>query len=315
MPKYLMFILLGSLFLLISIPAYIVQDARLESTQDEAIASSRKVKVLLHDENKVVEMPIEQYLVGVVAAEMPASFEKEALKAQAITARTYTMKRIAQKKDKHYLEADICTDYKHCQAWESTAQLKKKWGFLYYNRNIKKIKQAVAATKDLVIVYQGNLIDPLYHSSCGGNKTEDAEEVWGNYQPYLRSVKCDWDENNKKETISFSLKKFASLVVSLNGYQNSDIKSEENSSGRVRYFMVGNYKISGVELRKKLGLKSTLFSWQLDSQKITFSTIGYGHGVGLCQYGANGMAKAGDNYEQIITHYFTGVKIVKINKG
>lgn len=297
---------------LISIPALIVHGLNLDPVQDQAIQTSKKVKVYFVSEKIVRQIPIDEYLIGVVAAEMPANFEIEALKAQAIAARTYTLKRIEGKKTDYPQKAVLCTDYRHCQAWESFTQLKKKWGVIGYYRNLKKIKKAVLETRDIAIVYEGKLIDPLYHSSCGGFKTENSEEVWGTYLPYLRSVKCQWEENKKVYSLAFSFQEFGQKVFGKKNYAIENIKSEMTSTGRIKNLIINGEVVSATELRTKLGLRSTLFSWQLSNKIIKLNTFGNGHGVGLCQFGANGLAKKGMTYKQILKYYYNGIELVNL---
>lgn len=312
MRKSLIISLTVFLLILVALPAIIVNGLKWDPLKDDQINLSKKIKVYINNQQKTVEIPIDEYLIGVVAAEMPAKFEKEALKAQAVAARTYTLKRLLSP-NKHE-QADICTDFNHCQAWESISELKKKWGPINYYRYIKKIKEAVLETKDEVIEFNGTLIDPVYHSSCGGVSTENSEEVWGSYQPYLHSVRCTWDENNKKEVVSFNYQELGNRLFGRDNFTIKGIKTEPTSSGRIRNLTLNNDKISAIELRKRLGLKSTIFTYRLDGQKIYFTTVGNGHGVGMCQYGANGMAKKGIKYKEILKYYYHGVVIVKRNK-
>lgn len=301
------------LLILIVLPGLIVHNLRWDPVKDDQLKSSRKIKLLTKSKG-IIELPLEEYLIGVVAAEMPAEFAGEALKAQAVAARTYTLKSIQQQnKSKEHPEADMCDNPQHCQAWESYDQLKKKWG-PSYSQNLKKIRDAVVATRNQVIFYQGKLIDPVYHASCGGYKTENSEEVWGVYEPYLRSVTCNFDEKIQKEIKVFKIGDFNQKVFNREKNTIKEIRSENTSSGRVKFMIIDHQKISATEIRKRLGLKSTKFTYALLKDRIQFTTIGNGHGVGMCQYGANGMAKIGKNYQQIISYYYIGAKVAKLIK-
>ncbi|MCR4424725.1 MAG: stage II sporulation protein D [Firmicutes bacterium] len=279
------------------------------------------VSMLDQATGELVRMALEDYLVGVVAAEMPAAFEIEALKAQAVAARTYTLKKItANRRDPSpaHPGADVCTDAAHCQAWSSREDLMARWGLAGYIGNIRKIVGAVEATSGLVMTYEGELIDAVYHASCGG-ATEDAANVWGRPIPYLVSVKCDYErpERTFRETISVTP---AELLAAL-GLQNYTLPATASGvqipamtpTARAKTVSVFGLSVPATELRRALGLKSTRMSVSARSGKIEFTTSGYGHGVGLCQYGADGMARQGATFDQILKHYYTGVQIQRIS--
>ncbi len=313
----------------ILIPTVIVISYKLpvdEVSQMDAKEGERVISVYFHNTNETVEVPLEGYLVGVVAAEMPASFEAEALKAQAIAARTYALKKVELcAGDARHPGASICTNPNHCQAWISKQTMKARWGMFGYLTNLKRIQQAVAETKGQVITYQGRLIDPVYHST-GTGKTENSEDVWHNSIPYLRSVQSPWDEQSPRfsESKSISISQIdAALGTNLQaipvaalgtGGSNAIIKVvERTSSGRIRRLQIDGKTVLGTEFRRVLGLNSTDFSWSIKGEKLIFTTKGFGHGVGMSQYGANGMAKLGAGYEQILKHYYTGVKLERID--
>jgi len=268
---------------------------------------------------KVISLPLEEYLIGVVAAEMPASFHLEALKAQAVAARTYALRRIYQKTlpDKHP-EAHLCNDPDHCQAWISKGEMKRKWGIWHYNSYYQRIARAVTETKGEVLVYRGELIDPVYHASCGGRGTEDAADVWGYQVPYLKGVPCSGHppQENQVAVLNFSFQEFFTrlgindeALPAASGLGGLVEILERTGSGRVKKLQVGGLVLQGVDLRKRLGLPSTDFSVQVTPEKIVFSVRGRGHAVGLCQYGAQGMAMKGKNYREILTHYYQGVEL------
>ncbi len=285
------------------------------------------VRLYLHQENRVVYMQLEDYLVGVVGAEMPAEFPLDALKAQAVAARTYVLKRInLNEKDVNnrlHAGVDVCDDQRHGQAWLSREDLKKRWGALRYYNYYYKIKKAVDETKGQVLTYQGELIEPSYHSSCGG-RTEDAADVWKFQAPYLKSVPCPYDADpDPVQTASFSLEQVdqalgTSLsVVAVSGQEIStaNIKLlEKTGAGRPKTLQIGNRQFSTVAVREQLGLRSTNFTWNIEGDTVTFTTTGYGHGVGLCQYGAKGMAGHGYDYRVILGHYYSGAEITEMRR-
>ena len=279
-----------------------------------------EIKLYLHEEDKIVGLPLEEYLVGVVAAEMPAEFPPEALKSQAVAARTYTLKRVNAGGVTNSLHpgADVCDDHRHTQAWISREEMRERWGLVRYYEYYYKVRRAVDETAGEVIVFQGELIDPVYHSSCGG-QTENSEDVWKFAIPYLRSVACPYnDDPNLERTASFTLTQLdkalntnLGAVPALTGSSKPLEVTERTSTGRPQTVRLGDQTMPATVIRERLGLRSTNFTWDQEGDCITFATIGYGHGVGLCQYGAKGLAQKGSDYREILTHYYTGVSIVK----
>lgn len=271
------------------------EDAKEEITEDV----KEELITVYRTNGDVINIGLTEYLVGVVAGEMPASFPMEALKAQAVVARTYTMKslQIGRK----------LTDSTSTQVYKDNNQLKNLWG-KDYDRYYQRIYDAVTSTDNICVYYNGNYIDAVYHSTSNGY-TEDAVNVWGNSIPYLQTVASTWDQN-----VSSYLKtitKEESDIISILGLENLDEIQilERNNSGRVEKVQVGNKIFSGVELRNMLGLRSTDFEIIKDNNIITITTKGYGHGVGMSQYGAKGMAEQGYTYREILNHYYTNVNI------
>lgn len=269
---------------------------------------------------EIVSLPLDTYLVGVVAAEMPAAFQQEALKAQAVAARTYTLLRLGGKSDGKHPGAHLCAAPGHCQAWISQADMRKNWGLLAFGSYYEKVAGAVRATSGEVLVYQDQLIDPVYHASCGGRGTEDAGEVWGTEIPYLKSVSCKWDPPQRQEpvTIALDLQEFyqrlgiaESAVPASTGAGGPVRVLERTVSGRVRKAQVGSKVYRGVDLRKELGLRSTDFTVKTSGSEITFLARGYGHAVGMCQYGAQGLAQNGSTYRSILNYYYQGAKVTR----
>jgi len=276
-----------------------------------------KIKLLHTKTGQVEEIPLDQYLLGVVSAEMPANFEEEALKAQAVVARTYTLYSI--EKSKKHENADVCDSPSCCQAWISKGDRLNKWEESKRNENWGKIFEAVNSTKGKVIKYNGDLIDAFFHSNSGG-KTEEPVNVWGgsNY-PYLQSVETSGEDAYSQYSSEVVLSKddFVKKIKEKHNNLEIDFNKEDaikiteyTDTNRVKTIKVGNLNLSGVEIRSILGLKSTNFQFSIDGDSIKFEVTGYGHGVGMSQTGADSMAKQGKKYDEIIKHFYTGVEVI-----
>lgn len=289
-------------------------------TGPEPEVGDMKVRLYHHDTGKIEELPLNEYVTGVVAAEMPAAFPVEALKAQAVAARTYVLKRLTAGgvMNSEHPGADVCDDPRHAQAWLSRGQMRERWGAINYYRYYYKIRRAVDATTNMVITYNGKLIDPVYHSACGG-RTEDSGAVWKYSVPYLKSVNCPYETDPRPvQTASFTLDQarkalgidLAAVPVSTGG---SPVKiTGRTDTGRVSTVEVGGVELPATLVRQRLGLRSTNFGCRLEDDKLVFTTVGYGHGVGMCQYGAKGFAEHGYSYEEILKHYYTGVEVEEL---
>lgn len=321
--RYLLYIMVGMFILVLFVP-FLSHQLISEPQLPDQLDVDCTITIYDSQIEKYYELSLGEYLVCVLAAEMPVSFEMEALKAQAVAARTYVYKRIKRfggSGCKTHPDADICSDYFCCQAYHSIAHLKKIWQGSYDAYRLK-IAQAIAETAGQIITYQGRPIDPVYHSTCGG-KTESARNVWGNDIAYLQSVTCSYCTESPRyiEDKKLSIKTFASSLSQQDGrvpalaMQASVPEMHLNKltdSGRVESIKIGNVIYSGTQVRSALNLNSTNFSWNINGEAIVIKTQGYGHGVGMCQYGANGMAKAGFSYAQIIKHYYQNTKIERI---
>ena len=267
-------------------------------------------------DGQVQEMDLEQYIWGVVAAEMPASFEEEALKAQAVAARTYTLYKI-QTGGSHGDTADICTDSTCCQAYISEERARANWG-KDADAYEKKVENAVVSTDGEAILYGGVPILAVFHSSSAG-LTRAAGQVWLNDLPYLQAV----DSPEAGDTIpnyysraEFTATEFkekmlavcpeADLSGSVSGWLKNAVT---DSAGSVETVEVGGVTVKGAQVRTALGLRSACFEWETQGEKLVFYVTGYGHGVGLSQYGADQMAADGADYKEILTHYYTGVTV------
>lgn len=255
----------------------------------------------------VQERDLDGYLVGVVLAEMPASFEKEALKAQAVAARTYACR--AYLTGGKHADGSVCTDSSCCQSYISPEEYIRSGG----NReDLEKVQLAVESTSGLVLTYEGELIEATYFSSSGG-RTEDAVEVWGAEYPYLQSVESPGEENaaHYRQTRIFTPEEFAGKL----GYtpegevQHWCSLTEYTQGGSVKQMVIGEETFTGTQLRSLLGLRSAAFSLEVVDGQIEITTKGYGHRVGMSQYGAQAMALQGCSYADILSHYYTGAEL------
>ncbi len=315
MRKIFLITLLLALLLILGLP-YITNRAAEPPIRDEGTV----VRLYRHDINEVEVIPLDEYITGVVAAEMPAEFPIEALKAQAVAARTYIVKRMIAGgvSNSCHPGADTCDEPSHAQAWLSHNVLKERWGTLKYYHYYYKVRMAVDDTSGEIITFQGQPIDPVFHSSCGGH-TENSEDVWKFEVPYLRGVDCPHDampEPVRSVTLPLAgVEKALGVTLSTTAASGGGSLFkvvETTSTGRPKIVLAGENPISAADLRQKLGLRSTNFTWNLDKDQITFKTTGYGHGVGMCQYGARGLADHGKNYKEILKHYYTNVAISKL---
>ncbi len=258
------------------------------------------------DSGDVMQMQLDKYLTGVVLSEMPADFESEALKAQAAVARTYTCKRMNNSKHE---DAVVCMDPACCQGYQSPEAYLEAGGT---KDSIEKVRQAVVQTDSMVLTYDGALIDATYFS-CSGGGTEDAVAVWGQDVPYLQSVDSPGEEDAPRyvESVSFTADEFLEMT----GCSSSE--SPENWIGEVTYtdgggvdtIQICGEEFTGIALRQLLGLRSTAFTVSFDGDSICIETRGFGHRVGMSQYGAQAMALSGESWENILAHYYQGTAI------
>ena len=265
---------------------------------------------------KVESMDLRTYLEGVVRAEMPASFEPETLKAQAVAARTYTLYQLRQGK-KHGDAADLCTDPGCCQAFLAEEQARKNWGE-QAEAYAEKVSEAVRATDGQAVLYEGEPILAVFHSSSSG-RTRTAGNVWTNDLPYLQAVSSPEDGDripNYYSRVEISAEDFSAAIkgrwpeADLSGKPESWLtQAVRDSGGSVETVQVGGQTVRGTELRNALGLRSACFEWEVQDGVLVFFVTGYGHGVGMSQYGANRMAEDGATYREILTHYYTGVTV------
>ena len=266
------------------------------------------IKVKQVSQDKIVELNLEDYVVGVLAGEMPISFEEEALKAQAVVARTYALKRVLNNNS----EYDVVDTTKN-QVYLDDEYLRDKWG-KNYEKYIEKIKKVVNETSHEYIFFEDKIIDAMFFSTSVG-MTENSEEIFPNELPYLRSVSSTWDEDVSpvfKENYKFTLKKFYELLGLKYNSKLTITKTAVTSTGRVKEIKINGKTFTGKKIQQLLDLRSNYFSIAKVGDNVQIETKGYGHGVGMSQYGANGMAKEGYKYEDIIKHYYQDVEIKKI---
>lgn len=294
-------------------PAEKEQSPSFTQTHDvtyNTINISSTIRVQMED-GDVQNMELEKYVVSVVLREMPASFESEALKAQAVVARTYTLKR--KTAGGKHIGADICTDSTCCQAYCTEEEFLINGGT---TEELNKVKDAVSATKDLVLVYNGTLIEATYFS-CSGGMTEDATAVWGSYIPYLQAVESPGEEfaAHYTDTVSFSTDEFENLLeADLDDYPETWIESiSYTPGGGVKSIRICGMDYDGTQIRKKLNLRSTAFIITAVGNTVTVTTKGFGHRVGMSQYGAEAMAINGKNYADILSHYYPGTALEILN--
>lgn len=325
-------IILGGIGSGIKIPEIINQLVDVIPDNPKGTEAEAVLKIKVYDVNlkKIIEINLEDYIKGVVAAEVPALFEEDALKAQAIAARTFA---VANMKDfggggcKNYPGADVCSTV-HCQAWISKEERFKNWdaenAVNYWNR----ISNAVEATKGMVLVYKGELAKYIKYHSTSGGKTEDSINVFNNKIPYLVSVDSLGEENSPKyattavirrEEFIKKMKELSPKIKLISNNLGAQIKIIDRTEGnRVKNIKIGDKTFTGIDIRWAFLLNSADFTIKVDSKYVTFSVKGNGHGVGLSQFGANVMARSGKKYDEILKHYYQGIAIGKIedlNKG
>ncbi|WP_341479593.1 stage II sporulation protein D [Clostridium gallinarum] len=321
------------LLLMIISPMFIIKSTPTKASTDEdnnllsvdednkliSIKGNDKIKVYITKEERIEEISLEEYVKSVVSGEMLVSFSEEALKAQAVAARTYIISKRSKPCDIAN-GADVC-DTTHCQVYISKSERLEKWGDKgeeYWN----KISKAVEETKDKVLTYNNELVlYPQYFSTSSG-MTENAVDVFSNDVPYLVSTESKGEEIAPKyeSEFSFNINEFVSKIN--NKYPEAQLTADNLSgnieiisrsdAGGIKEIRFGNTRIKGADFRLAFGLSSTNFEYSIDSENIVFKCKGYGHGVGMSQWGANVMANNGSNYEEILKHYYKGTELKAI---
>ena len=318
MKKQLLLSFLAGLALPLLLACLFRQTPRVGDVESESISpapaayDAAVTLTVLNRSGNLQQMTLEDYLLGVVLAEMPASFEPEALKAQAVVARTYTCKRMEGGK---HDAAAVCMDPGCCQGFRAPADYLDEGG---KQTAVDKVRSAVKSTDGQVLHYDGSLIDATYFS-CSGGSTEDAVAVWGQDVPYLQAVESPGEEAAPRysDSVTFSAAELAGKL----GIENrgdpagwfSDVTYTDG--GGVESISVRGKTFSGTGFRSKLALRSTAFSVAVEGKSITITTRGFGHRVGMSQYGAQAMAERGADFARILSHYYTGAELVWLGEG
>jgi stage II sporulation protein D len=307
MKKIIFFVLYVS-FLILVIPGFAVfifSPLHKDKVKSE-VYQDKKIELYRCSKGEVIALDFEEYIKGVTYAEMPASFDIEALKAQAVAARTYTYRKLGQN---IHEKGDMCDDFAHCQAWKQ-ADDSKEW---------EKISRAVEETRGEIITYNKEPINAVFHSSSGG-KTENSAQVWsGGPLPYLVAVDSPNEDKIMKnfETLKeIDKKEFESKLKEERKNFKYNVSKDKikilglTDGGRVEKIKIGNETFSGVEIRNIFELRSSNFTVEITKNKVIFRVKGYGHGVGLSQWGAEAMARNGAKYDEILKHYYNNTEII-----
>ena len=281
---------------------------RCKKKTDHSFFSQEETIKVKTKEEEIQELNLETYLIGVLAAEMHASFEEEALKAQAVASRTYALYKIKHSTEDYDIVSDVTN-----QSFINEEEMKEKWldnYDYYYNR----IKNAIDNTKEEILTYHGEIIEAFYFAMSNG-ATEDVQSVFGETLPYIKSVSSSWEDESLHNFLvnkTISKSEFCKLLQ-LNTCNTIQIDAiNRSATHRVRTISINNKVFKGTEIRTLLNLRSTDFTIEEQNDYFIISTKGYGHGVGMSQYGANGMAKAGYNYEEILKYYYNDVELNKM---
>ena len=297
--------------IIVFIPFFIVTVFDIDKKEEISLnyVSNTIIRVKREGSGDIEYLPLEEYIVGVLAGEMPIYFEKEAFKAQAVAARSYALKRIEYNKENEYDVVDSIIN----QVYLDNNYLKDAWKDEYVT-NINKLREVVNETENEILEYDGEVIDALFFSTSNGY-TENASLVFNMDLPYLKSVKSSWDEKTSsafRSSLSISLSDFYDKL-GLDYNEKLDVKIiKRSSTNRVINLSINGKEFASRDLYNKLGLRSTDFSIRQDSNNVIIDMVGYGHGVGMSQYGAEGMAEEGYSYSDILKYYYSGTNIKKL---
>ncbi len=305
-----------------ALPQNVAEDGADAYERELARLSSGKeaeISVYFADSGETERMPLESYVCGVLAAEMPARYHMEALKAQAVAARTRAVWQQRGGGCALCSGADICASSAHCQGYKTAAECREMWG-AEYEAYRDRVMEAVELTRDELICYEGEPITVMYHAMSGG-ATENAQAVFSQALPYLVSVRSDGEESARgfetdtrftfEEAAELLNKAFTELNADASDVRSTLAAGSHNSSGRVSEVLICGEELPATEVRSALGLRSTMFSITMDGEGVIFHQRGYGHGVGMSQVGANSMAANGADYREILTYYYTGAEVMK----
>lgn len=292
-----------------------------KSPYEKVDSQSPTISVYNSKTGKVQNMDIETFLYGVLSMEMSSEFSEEALKAQAVAARTYIIYKMENNMKAGHKGADICTDYNHCQAYASYEELKEQKGDKWIRESYPIIKQAVDDTKGQILTYNDKAILPLYFSTSSG-MTENSEDVFMTNYPYLKSVSSPYEENSPKyytesvidisRFIDILKNKYGDISISKNDLKNKIKIIDRTTAGSVKSIQIGNKQLTGRDIRSIFDLNSSNFDISFAEDIVVFKVKGYGHGVGMSQWGAEGMAQKNYKYDEILFHYYTDTQIKDI---
>ncbi len=321
----------------IAIAAPLIDRARTEDPADTVTAepsvspSSEEIRVIGDDdkmllsaliEGEKTEVTMHDYLVGVLSAEMPASFEVEALRAQAVAARSYALYKMLIKPSESHPDTDVCGNSACCNAYSDKDDMLEKWGDSF-DTYAKKIEAAVASTDGIYLIYEEKPVLAVFHSSSAG-KTEASENVWGATVPYLKAADSPETEEyvpNYIFSVTIALSDFTDTIKA--AYPEAAFNSEDpiiaenavyTESGRLSSVTIGGVTVTGIQLRKLFDLRSAAISIELTDEAVILTTTGFGHGVGMSQYGANTLAKDGWDYAEILLHYYQGAELTSVRE-
>ncbi|WP_057913727.1 stage II sporulation protein D [Peribacillus muralis] len=285
-----------------------------DQTDKKSAEPSIDVSVYRTLTKEVEQIPLEEYVVGVVASEMPVSFELEALKAQSLAARTFLVRQMLSNSTINLPEGtDITDNTQFHQVFKNKKELASEWG-KNYQSNISKVQKAVDATKGQIITYDEKPIDASFFSTSNGY-TENSEDYWGNKTPYLKSVESPWDLQSPKfqNETTIQVPKFEELLgIKLDSDVNIGSVLSKSEGNRIKSFEINDKKYSGKTIRDKLKLHSSDFTIKREGSEVIIHTKGNGHGVGMSQYGANGLAQEGKNYQDIVHYYYQDITISSV---
>ncbi|MBU8683785.1 stage II sporulation protein D [Bacillus haynesii] len=328
--KQLFIVLAGICMLILLIPTLLVLPSHggpgTIKTEKHAQQHEEKKKVTLKEspvsipvyrtaDRKVEDIPLEEYVIGVVASEMPADFDIEALKAQALAARTYIVRQMVSEQAVQSPKGSLVDDTQMFQVYKNKEELRRLWK-KDYDWKIKKVTDAVASTQGKILTYEHKPIDASFFSTSNGY-TENAGAYWTSDIPYLQSVKSSWDTKSPKflNHKTFTVAEFEQkLGVKLPSTNSIGEITERTPGKRVATAVINGKKLEGRDIREKLGLKSADFDWKRDGNQITVTTRGFGHGVGMSQYGAHYMAKDGKKAEEIVKYYYKGTAVANADE-
>lgn len=313
---FVLVVLIPALFCLAVKKPLPEEDNKINEISD--VTSTKIISSYIVEQNEVINIGLEEYITGVVAAEMPAAFEKEALKAQAVAARSYILSKTSSGQ-KHDNGADVCNNPSCCKAYITKEKMQEKWGEdfdVFYN----KIKSSVDETKNCVCLYDGKIINAVFHSTSSG-KTENASDIWnGQSTPYLVSVVSYGEELSPKfkSSSSVTTEQFKNVIKAAfpdaEWNENSPIVDniKRSDAGSILSLTVGNQTLTGADIRSLFNLRSANISFDITDSLVTMNVTGNGHGVGLSQYGANYLASQGKGFVEILKTYYTGIDVVQL---